>query len=253
MKQIRLVKVSRKVSCAPNCLFVIALYNVCIGINFVLCVFSFFIYLWLTIDDSDLATIYNAYVAWRSRFSGKILPGGYRAAKEYCRIHYLSFQNMEMIEDMKKQFLGLLVSIGFLQMDQQELASDINTYRLKRSERFCQVPAKYNIYGDTIAVVNAAIAAALYPKFAFNAKHTKKLVYGVKNDVVHIHPSSILSRSSNRIQSNFLMFNTITNSDKTYLWDVAALDDVAVLLFGGRMDILVSARSSLKWNIGVIY
>ncbi|KAI8582556.1 hypothetical protein K450DRAFT_227732 [Umbelopsis ramanniana AG] len=189
-------------------------------------------------DDSDLATIYNAYVAWRSRFSGKILPGGYRAAKEYCKIHYLSFQNLEMIEDMKKQFLGLLVSIGFVQMDQQELASDINTYRLKRSERFCQVPAKYNMHGDTMAVVNAAIAAALYPKFAFNAKHTKKLVYGVKNDVVHVHPSSILFRSSNRIQSNFVMFNTITHSDRTYLWDVAALDDVAVLLFGGSMDIL---------------
>ncbi|KAI9285596.1 P-loop containing nucleoside triphosphate hydrolase protein [Umbelopsis sp. AD052] len=199
-------------------------------------------------DDSDLATIYNAYVAWRGRFSGKILPGGYRAAKEYCRLHYLSFQNLEMIEDMKKQFLGLLVSIGFVQMDQQELASDINTYRLKRSERFCQVPAKYNTHGDTIAVVNAAIAAALYPKFAFNAKHTKKLVYGVKNDVVHVHPSSILFRSSNRIQSNFVMFNTITHSDRTYLWDVAALDDVAVLLFGGSMEILVSTHSSLMWN-----
>lgn len=147
-----------------------------------------------------------------------------------------------MLEDMKKQFLGLLVNIGFVHMDKEELASEINVYRVKRSERFCQVPAKYNVYGDDISVMNAAIAAALYPKFAFNAKHTKKLVHSPKQDVVFIHPSSILFRTREKVTANFMVFNNITKSDKIYLWDVTALDDVAVMLFGGHMDILVRRR-----------
>jgi ATP-dependent RNA helicase DHX29 len=174
--------------------------------------------------------------------NGQIKPGGYWTTKDYCRKHYLSFQNLEMLEDMKKQFLGLLVNIGFVHMDKKELASEINVYRVKRSERFCQVPAKYNVYGDDISVMNAAIAAALYPKFAFNAKHTKKLVHSPKQDVVFIHPSSILFRTREKVTANFMAFNNITKSDKIYLWDVTALDDVAVMLFGGHMDILVRRR-----------
>jgi ATP-dependent RNA helicase DHX29 len=190
-------------------------------------------------DDSDFATIYSAYLAWRGRMKGDIHPGGYRATRDYCRSHYLSFQNLETIEDMKKQFLGLLVNIGFVQMNRDELAPEVNAYRMKRTERFCQVPEKYNVHSNTIAVINAAIAAALYPKFAFNARHSKKLIQGPKQEVANIHPSSIVYADRKRLMANFMVFNTITKSDKVYLWDVASVDDVIIMLFGGDMDILV--------------
>jgi len=189
-------------------------------------------------DNSDFSTIYNAYLGWRMRLSGQVRPGGYKAAKEYCKKHYLSFQNLEMIEDMKKQFLGLLVNIGFVHMDKKELASEVNRYRVKRLDRFCIVPKQYDVYGGDITVINAAIAAALYPKFAFIAKHTQKLVHGPTQEIVHIHPSSILYRAREHTSANFMVFNTITKSDKVYLWDVTTVDDIAIMLFGGDMDIL---------------
>lgn len=193
------------------------------------------------LDNSDFSTIYNAYLGWRMRLSGQVRPGGYKAAKEYCKKHYLSFQNLEMIEDMKKQFLGLLVNIGFVHMDKKELASEVNRYRVKRLDRFCIVPKQYDMYGGDITVINAAIAAALYPKFAFIAKHTQKLVHGPTQEIVHIHPSSILYRAREHTSANFMVFNTITKSDKVYLWDVTTVDDIAIMLFGGDMDILVRA------------
>lgn len=59
---------------------------------------------------SDHLTLLKAYDGWKlSRGCGS------RAEREYLRDHFLSRQTLVMVEDMRRQFCGLLRDIGFIE------------------------------------------------------------------------------------------------------------------------------------------
>lgn len=59
---------------------------------------------------SDHLTLLKAYDAW------KLARGcGARAEREYLRDHFLSRQTLLMVEDMRRQFRGLLRDVGFVE------------------------------------------------------------------------------------------------------------------------------------------
>ena len=67
--------------------------------------------------------MYKGYVLWREFYDKVIIKkgggvDGWRIIREFCEENFLSLQNLLMIEDIKKQFLGLLVNIGFVQVDE---------------------------------------------------------------------------------------------------------------------------------------
>ncbi|KAL0075665.1 P-loop containing nucleoside triphosphate hydrolase protein [Phycomyces blakesleeanus] len=202
--------------------------------------------------DSDFWTIYMAYKAWRAKLlqvQGK--PGWIRQMREFCSTHFLSQQNLEMIEDMKRQYLGLLISIGFV--DPKKTSSnplDESTgsdFDLKKSFKLCQIPAAYNTYADSIPVVNAAIVAGLYPKVAARARDTG--LFMTDKLGMHTHPSSTLFGREKQLKSEFLVYNTIVMSnDKVYLWEASSVDSVAIMLFATRMEIKHKLRQVVLDN-----
>ncbi|KAI9029584.1 P-loop containing nucleoside triphosphate hydrolase protein [Phycomyces nitens] len=186
--------------------------------------------------ESDFWTIYMAYKAWRAKLlqvQGK--PGWIRKMREFCSTNFLSQQNLEMIEDMKKQYLGLLISIGFVNAK----GNPLDDYEIKRSLKLCQIPSVYDTYSDSIPIVNAAIVAGLYPKVAARARDTG--LFMTDKLAMHIHPSSTLFGREKQLKSEFLVYNTIVMSnEKVYLWEASSVDSVAVMLFATRMEIKVS-------------
>lgn len=59
---------------------------------------------------SDHLTLLKAYDGWRLSKSC-----GSRAEREYIRDHFLSRQTLVMVEEMRRQFRGLLRDIGFIE------------------------------------------------------------------------------------------------------------------------------------------
>ncbi|KAF7731529.1 hypothetical protein EC973_009293 [Apophysomyces ossiformis] len=188
--------------------------------------------------NSDFWTIYKAYCSWREHLQRvRQQPRWTKEMHKFCSKHFLSQQNLEMIEDMKQQYLELLVSIGFVKLDKQKA---VHRYELKRANRICHVPGPYDVHSDKVAVVNAAIVAGLYPKIAAYSREKNQFM----NDIltVQIHPSSVLHRSPDTLQHDFLTYNTIVMSEKVYLWETASIKPAIVLLLAKEMVIKHKTR-----------
>ncbi|RCI04879.1 hypothetical protein CU098_000104, partial [Rhizopus stolonifer] len=200
------------------------------------------------VGNSDFLTIYKAYYVWREYLtdlrSDKLLSNSSirRKMTSFCKENFLSEQNLEMIEGMKRQYLGLLISIGFVKPnDGDEFKS--NPYEVKHSGiQLCQVPNLYNMHGFSVPVINAALTAGLYPKIAEYSKQTKQMVH--KNIELQIHPSSMLFHKEHLFRSEFLIYNTVVmnNSntyakDMVYMWEASTIDPAAIVLLSTNIDI----------------
>ncbi|KAI8139726.1 P-loop containing nucleoside triphosphate hydrolase protein [Fennellomyces sp. T-0311] len=185
--------------------------------------------------DSDFWTIYRAYDTWRAHLQ-KLLQqksGWRRKIREFCDKHFLSHDNLEMIEDMKRQYLGLLISIGFVKAD--DAGEFIDRYEVKRQTKWCVVPQAYNIHARSVPVVNAAIMAGLYPKLA---ERDDEVFFNKKLAGMKIHPSSMLFGRQRILSSDFLVYNTVVmNGDQVFLWESTTVDPVAVVLLAADMEI----------------
>ncbi|KAI7901054.1 P-loop containing nucleoside triphosphate hydrolase protein [Cokeromyces recurvatus] len=201
------------------------------------------------VENSDFLTIYKAYQTWRDQLSelrkdttlstSSIM----RRIRQFCKNNFLSEQNLEMIEDMKRQYLGLLMSIGFVKISRE----DTNPYNTRQlGVQLCRVPEAYNSHSGSIAVVNAALTAGLYPKIAEYLKESKQII--TKNMDLHIHPSSILFHQEHTFTTDFLVYNTVVMNNtsgqiknRIYMWEASLIDAVAVILFSTHLDIKVSS------------
>ncbi|KAG2222294.1 hypothetical protein INT45_006973 [Circinella minor] len=186
--------------------------------------------------DSDFWTIFRAYDTWRAQLQ-KLLQqksGWRRKIRDFCQKNYLSHDNLEMIEDMKRQYLGLLVSIGFVKMD-DDTSDLVEKYEMKRQTKWCKVPQAYNVYARSVPVVNAAIMAGLYPKLA---ERDNEVFYNNKLSGMKIHPSSMLFGRQRMLSSDFLVYNTVVmNGEQIYLWEATTIDPVAVMLLAADLEI----------------
>ncbi|KAG0380585.1 ATP-dependent RNA helicase dhx29 [Mortierella sp. AD032] len=160
--------------------------------------------------DSDMLTWYNAYLGWRQAYQAK--PNG---IYDYCRKNFLSHQNLSMIEDMKKQFLGFL----------------------------------YNVYQRSIPVLNAAITAGMYPKVMLRNDALKAYVTGPKQETVYIHPSSVnfakggaSAVATGPDVSPWFVFNSLVKSSRMYVWESCRVGQFPLVLFGGELAVKHHAK-----------
>lgn len=64
--------------------------------------------------DSDVLTVYNAYLAWKR----VCITGG--SEYQFCKKNFLSQQTLSNIEDLKGQLVVCLVDSGFLPLTEAE-------------------------------------------------------------------------------------------------------------------------------------
>ncbi|KAF9310916.1 hypothetical protein BG003_007951 [Podila horticola] len=194
--------------------------------------------------DSDMLTWYNAYLGWRQAYQVK--PN---KISDYCRKNFLSHQNLMMMEDMKKQFLGFLVGTGFVRVD-KETKRELGRERFNHKISFCPVIPEYNQHQRSIPVLNAAITAGMYPKVMFRSDTLKAYVTGPKQETVWIHPSSVnftkggvaASGPTGPDSSPWFAFNSLVKSSRMYVWESCRVGQFPLVLFGGELNVKHHAK-----------
>ena len=142
--------------------------------------------------DSDLLTIYTAYIAWRRVCQ---TTGGKEF--QFCRKNYLNQQTLSNIEDLKGQLLVSLADSGFLSLtgDERKTLARLrysSGYRGRRQQQFFDIPQRVNVNSDNDAITTSVIAWSFYPKILVRDSPGSKGLRNIgNNQPISLHPSSV--------------------------------------------------------------
>ncbi|KAL2132760.1 hypothetical protein VTI74DRAFT_3415 [Chaetomium olivicolor] len=181
--------------------------------------------------DSDLLTVYNAYLAWK-RVCQSTTSGG--AEFQFCRKNFLSPQTLANIEDLKGQLLVAVADSGFLQLTEDERRT-LNKLRFsgrgRRFQTFFEVPKRVNINSDNEVVAQSVIAWSFYPKLLVRDLGSKGLRNVGNNQTISLHPSSV-NKGYNELR--WLSYYHIMQSKAFYnAHETTAVDPFAIALLCG--------------------
>ncbi|PVG04614.1 P-loop containing nucleoside triphosphate hydrolase protein [Serendipita vermifera] len=193
------------------------------------------------IENSDFLTIHNAFSTWR-----RACNNGQNAARTLCRKSYLSFQNLQQIEEIRQQYLSYLIDSSLIQVD-KSYEKELNRSRYNQSRgrpRFVMVPPEFDVHSpmDKPAIINAALVAGLYPKILiidssnYNSQQMRTLA---NNQPAFFHPSSVnFGRKPSDIANggSCLNYFTLMQSKKLYAWETGPVDDLAMVLLCGEAE-----------------
>ncbi|KAF8337940.1 P-loop containing nucleoside triphosphate hydrolase protein [Cantharellus anzutake] len=201
------------------------------------------------IDNSDFLTIHAAFASWRRAYTSP------SAARAFCRKNYLSYQNLQQIEELRQQFLAYLVDSTFVSVDR---SFERELYRNRSSRgriKFLQVPEELDRNSCDDNVVKAALAAGLYPKLLVVEESTGQLRTLTNNQSVSFHPSSINFRAKPKdFGVSHLCYFTLMHSKKLYAWETGPIDDLSLFLLCGEAEFKLFSNSAfidrkIKYNL----
>ncbi|KAI5295718.1 hypothetical protein KEM52_000437 [Ascosphaera acerosa] len=220
--------------------------------------------------DSDLLTVYNAYLFWKK---ARETPGGTEFS--FCRKHHLSIQALLNIEDIKVQLTVALAETGLLDLTPVEQASLTRaSYMTGRHKQFYQVPERYDQYSSDDIVVNSVTAWSFYPRLLVregktgwrsisNNQPVKLHITSVNrpapshqpqlNRLRHYDPrerySSPSSPSTTELMPAFRFlsyYHMMQARSRAYqAHETSAVDDFAVSLLCGELDVRLCSGSLL--------
>ncbi|KAM5376829.1 hypothetical protein ACJZ2D_005316 [Fusarium nematophilum] len=185
--------------------------------------------------DSDLLTIYNAYLAWK-----RVCQSAGSAGKEFqfCRKNFLSQQSLANIEDLKGQLLTSLADSGFLSLTEEERRAlsraRFSGGRGRRQQRFFEMPRRVNLNSENDVVSASVIAWSFYPKILVrDVPGTKGLRNIGTNQSISLHPSSV---NRGRLDLKWLSYYHIMQSKTVYhAHEATAVEPFPIALLCGDM------------------
>ncbi|KAL2365476.1 hypothetical protein RJZ56_001602 [Blastomyces dermatitidis] len=179
--------------------------------------------------NSDLLTVYNAYLAWKRHRS---TPGMSEYA--FCRKNYLSPQTLLNIEDVKMQLLVSIVDAGLLSLDRAEQESLARSRFTGRQRQFFTVPKRVDINSENDIIINSVIAWSFYPKLLIREGKGWRNV--ANNQPVSLHPTSVNKRPDPTVK--WLSFYHIMQARSRYLnaHETSPVEDFAVALLCGDVE-----------------
>ncbi|KAI0034301.1 P-loop containing nucleoside triphosphate hydrolase protein [Vararia minispora EC-137] len=193
------------------------------------------------VENSDFLTLHKAYSSWRTACGNK--PSFVR---DYCRKNYLSHQNLLQIKELREQFLSYLIDSGLVRVG-HAFIKELNRTRYSRSRvpKFVSIPPQYDIHSLNFPLVNAALAAGLYPKILHINPSTSHVTTISNSQTVAFHPSSVnFKRRPSDFGVNHLVYFTLMHSKKLYAWETGPADDAAIILLCGESDFKLISDSA---------
>ncbi|EED21824.1 ATP dependent RNA helicase, putative [Talaromyces stipitatus ATCC 10500] len=176
--------------------------------------------------DSDLLTIYNAYLAWKKI---RETPG----VNEYtfCRKNFLSPQSLLNIEDIKTQLLVSIVDAGLLKLEAEEQTALRRARVTGRNRQFFVIPERVNVNSANDLIVNSVIAWSFYPKLV--TREGKGWRNVVNNQNISLHPISVNKQVDSSVQ--WLSYYHIMQTRNRYYnaHETSAVESFAVALLCG--------------------
>ena len=199
-------------------------------------------------EGSDHLTILNAFTQWKDLKRNK----GDRDVRSFLTDSFLSRLTLQQMEDLRKQFAGLLTEIGFL----------------PKGFRLHEKNSPENINGSNVGLIKAVLCAGLYPniivgprslvsKTAAPPRDAKKVgefaFQSHSKGEVYLHPSTI-SFTEKSLDSRYCCYHEMVKTSKTYVRDCTTVSPFALLLFGGALEVyqregICSVDKWLKFRI----
>ncbi|KAL8505164.1 hypothetical protein ACS0TY_016392 [Phlomoides rotata] len=157
---------------------------------------------------SDHIALLKAFEAWKDAKRD-------RNEKAFCWENFLSPVAMQMIEDMRNQFLDLLAGIGFVDKSRGAKA--------------------YNEYSDDLEMVCAILCAGLYPNVVQCKRRGKRTaLYTKEVGRVDIHPASV-NAGVHLFPLPYMVYTEKVKTSSIYIRDSTNISDYALLMFGGNL------------------
>lgn len=197
------------------------------------------------VENSDFLAIHNAFSSWR-RASTNLA-----SVRKFCRVNYLSHQNLQQIEELRQQFLGYLIDSNFIQVD-KSFIGELNRIRYGRNRtRFVTVPPELDSNSNNAFLVHSALTAGLYPKILTIDPKNGEMRTVTNNQHALFHPSSVnFGRKPNDFGVNHLFYFTLMHSKKLYAWETGPAEDISLLLLCGECDFkLIASMASVDRKI----
>ncbi|KAF9015290.1 P-loop containing nucleoside triphosphate hydrolase protein [Cyathus striatus] len=197
------------------------------------------------IGKSDFLTIHNAFCSWRRASANASF------VRDFCRKNYLSQQNLQQIEELRRQFLGYLIDASFIHVD-KSFIGELNRARFGRNRnRFIIIPSELDENSNNLAVITAVLAAGLYPKILAVDLPSGQMRTISNNQLVSFHPSSVnFGKKPFEFGSHYLTYFTLMQSKKLYAWETGPVDDLALLLLCGECEFkLLAGTASIDRKI----
>ncbi|KAL0920237.1 hypothetical protein M5K25_009358 [Dendrobium thyrsiflorum] len=157
---------------------------------------------------SDHIALLKAFDAWKDAKRGK-------QERAFCWENFLSPMTLQMMDDMRSQFLDLLSGIGFFNK-----AKGIKAY---------------NLYGGDKEMIRAILCAGLYPNVIQCKRRGKRTAFYSKDvGKVEIHPSSVNARIHS-FPLPYMAYSEKVKTTSIFIRDSTNISDYALLLFGGSL------------------
>ncbi|XP_031127916.1 DExH-box ATP-dependent RNA helicase DExH1 isoform X1 [Ipomoea triloba] len=157
---------------------------------------------------SDHIALLKAYEGWKDAKR----QGQERA---FCWENFLSPITMQMMADMRMQFLDLLSDIGFIDKSKG--------------------PQAYNEYSNDLEMVCAILCAGLYPNVVQCKRRGKRTAFYSKDvGKVDIHPASV-NASVHLFPLPFLVYSEKVKTSSIFIRDSTNISDYTLLMFGGNL------------------
>ena len=178
--------------------------------------------------DSDLLTIYAAYLAWQKAIAANTV-------QTFCRKYSLSAQVLSQIEDQKIQLLVQVVDAGLLPLTDTEKstlrsARSGNSYTRKS---FYTIPTRFNSANASFTTISSIIAAAFYPKLLLRQQNSYRNI--TSNQITSIAPNSINNPKQTAKPPKWLSFYEAmqTRSGYTNALETSSVPEAAIVLLLG--------------------
>ncbi|KAL3693342.1 hypothetical protein R1sor_006993 [Riccia sorocarpa] len=154
-------------------------------------------------SQSDHIALLQAYDAWQDA-----KRKGWE--RNFCWENYLSPPTLQMMEDMRRQFIDLISDIGF-----------VDKNRLQ----------EYNVYSNDVEMVKAVLCAGLFPSVVQCKQRGKRTAFFTK---IEPHPASVNARVNYFLQP-WLVYSDKVKTTGIYIRQSTNLSDYALLMFGGSL------------------
>ncbi|XP_050384008.1 DExH-box ATP-dependent RNA helicase DExH1 isoform X2 [Argentina anserina] len=157
---------------------------------------------------SDHIAVVKAFEGWKdAKRNG--------SGKSFCWDNFLSPVTLQMMEDMRLQFVDLLSTIGFI--DKSKGAS------------------AYNEYSHDLEMVSAILCAGLYPNVVQCKRRGKRTAFYTKEvGKVDIHPGSV-NAGIHLFPLPYMVYSEKVKTASIYIRDSTNISDYSLLLFGGNL------------------
>lgn len=207
-------------------------------------------------EQSDLLASLRGYDAWEEARLG----GGWAAARELARDHFMSLRAMEGISQARRQFRMLLEDARLVLRPRRAGGGTGRGRKGGRGQGRQQQPAPADGLGDAeppprageanqnagnAKLVKAVIVAGLYPNVAraepsrtpgSPPKISVRVPGKKKEEPAALHPSSVCADVP-RLHSRYLAYHEMVATSQIYLRDATAVSPYSLLLFGGAIDV----------------